>query len=164
MQQVVATLCYLLRDGKVLMIRGQKPQAPHFQRWNGVGGKLDPEDQDDLIRCVTREIEEETGYTPVELVLSGAIRFTGMFDGQEWLVYIYTCAVFTGELRQSAQEGPLRWFDREDLSTVPMVSGDDIFVEWVLSGRRFLAHFTYRGNEYVDHQVVFPLEKEPEEP
>ena len=39
----LATLCYLRKDGKTLMIhRNKRPNDMNMGKWNGLGGKLEP--------------------------------------------------------------------------------------------------------------------------
>ena len=55
----LATLCYLQRDGKTLMIhRIKKKDDIHRDKWNGLGGKLQPGESPE--ECVIREVKEET--------------------------------------------------------------------------------------------------------
>jgi len=56
----LATLCYIRRGGKTLMVhRIKKPNDMHQGKWNGLGGKLDPGETPE--ECAIREIFEESG-------------------------------------------------------------------------------------------------------
>lgn len=155
MERIEATLCYVFRDQEVLLIFGAKPYAPHYQKWNGVGGKFEPKDGGDPDRCCKREVHEETGLTATSVNRLGAILFTGMFQDKELLVHIYTCTEFTGELKENPEAGALRWLNITDLATIPMLEGDRHFLPWVLSGRRFDARFVSNDRAYVSHTVEF---------
>lgn len=155
MECIHATLCYIFRDHEVLMIYGVQPHAPHYQKWNGVGGKFEPKDENDPDRCCKREVYEETGLTAITLIRLGTILFTGMFPGKELLVHIYICTEFTGELKENRDAGELRWIPISDLPYVPMLEGDWHFIPWVLANRRFVARFVLDGRAYVSHTVVF---------
>ena len=64
---VVATLGYVLSpDGReVLMIRREgRPDDLHLGKYNGLGGKLEPDE--DVCTGIRREIREETGL-PVSI-------------------------------------------------------------------------------------------------
>ena len=70
----LATLCYVRRDGKTLMLlRNKKINDMHAGKWNGLGGKFEagetPED------CAIREIYEESGLRVVAPQLCGVLTF-----------------------------------------------------------------------------------------
>lgn len=51
----LATLCYVKRGGKTLMMhRVKRPTDIHFGKWNGLGGKLLPGETPE--ECVIREV------------------------------------------------------------------------------------------------------------
>src|SRR5205823_6142683 len=59
---ILATLGYVFSpDGaRVLMIhRNARPADPHFGKYNGLGGKLDP--GEDVVAGLRREVREEAG-------------------------------------------------------------------------------------------------------
>ena len=155
MECIHATLCYIFRDHKILLIYGVQPHAPHYQKWNDVGRKFEPEDEGDPDRCCKREVHEETGLTATTLVRLGAILFTGMFPNKEILVHIHICTEFTGELKKDGSAGELRWISIEDLPYVPMLEGDWHFLPWVLTERKFVARFVLKDRAYVNRTVVF---------
>lgn len=155
MTRIEATLCYIFRDEEVLLIYGTKTHAPHYQKWNGVGGKFEPVDGGDPDECCKREVLEETGLTATAVNRLGAILFTGMFPDKELYVHIYTCSAFEGEAKESTDAGPLRWVPTKDLATLPMLEGDQHFLPWVLAGRAFDAVFVSNDRAYVSHTVTF---------
>lgn len=55
-----ATLCYIVRGGKILLIR--KKQGFGAGKWNAPGGKIN--DGESLEQCVARELNEEIGIAP----------------------------------------------------------------------------------------------------
>lgn len=70
----LATLCYIKKDGKTLMLhRIKKKNDMHEGKWNGLGGKFEPgETPED---CVIREIEEESGLNIIKPRLRGLLTF-----------------------------------------------------------------------------------------
>ena len=156
-----AIVAYLKKNDKILMIKGVKEYAPHYQKYNGLGGKFEPEDHDDPENCAKREIEEESGYTAEKLEYIGKILFTGMFADKQFLVYYYTCTEFSGEQREDPEQGPLVWseINKDGLPDVPILDGDKIFFPWITAGKKFEAHFEYNDREYVRHEVTFLDEK-----
>jgi 8-oxo-dGTP diphosphatase len=149
----LATLCYLRREGKTLMIhRIKKKNDMHKGKWNGLGGKVEPGETPE--ECVIREVKEECGLTLVRPSLRGFITFP-KFDGfDDWYVFVFTATEFEGELIDSP-EGVLKWIDDAELLTLNVWDGDKIFLKWVDQKRVFSAKFTYDNGMLVDHDVVF---------
>src|SRR5260370_42633468 len=59
---ILATLAYVLSPDarQVLLIhRHRRPDDPHYGKYNGLGGKLDP--GEDVVAGIRREIREEAG-------------------------------------------------------------------------------------------------------
>ena len=148
-----ATLCYLKKDGKTLMLhRVKKKNDYHQDKYNGLGGKFEfgesPED------CVIREIEEESGLKISEPHLHGIISFP-LFDGEnDWLVFIYTAYNWQGEMIDSP-EGNLEWIDDDKLQDLPLWDGDLIFLEWLKQKCFFSAKFIYENKQLSHYEVSF---------
>lgn len=149
----IATLVYLKRDGKTLMLhRVKKENDYHEGKYNGVGGKLDPGESPD--ECAVRETREESGLELVDPVLKGVITFP-LFDGiDDWYVFLYVGTQFSGQMIDSA-EGNLEWIDDDRLTDIPLWEGDYIFLPWLEGDRFFSAKFNYADGRYVDHTVTF---------
>ena len=166
---ILATLCYVKRNGKTLMLhRVKKANDIHQGKWNGLGGKLEPgETPED---CVIREVKEESGFTIRAPRLKGIITFPG-FDGeQDWYVFVYVArrfivpgapgarssatGRFSGRLIDS-DEGRLAWVDDRRLLDLPLWEGDRIFLRWLGRKKFFSAKFTYKNFRFVSHRVAF---------
>lgn len=147
-QRLKATVTYLLKDGRVLMVYGHKLKAPHYQKWNGAGGGFEDSDANDPERCAIRETQEETGYTPTKLELKAAILSTGMYADIEFLVYYFTSTEFTGELKPRAGEGGAEWCEIVDgMPSLPTLESDKMFFGKVISGPYFEAVARYKERE-----------------
>src|SRR6056297_2091953 len=111
---ILATLCYLQKDGQTLMLfRNKKENDIHEGKYNGLGGKFEIGESPE--ECARREIEEESGLVAEELHLKGVITFP-KFDGtNDWYVFVYTVFQFSGRLIESP-EGSLEWIDNDRLS------------------------------------------------
>ena len=150
---ILATLCYVKRDGHTLMIhRNKRPNDIHEGKWNGLGGKFEagesPED------CVIREVREESGLNIRVPYLHGLLTFTN-FKGNDWYVFVYTAKDFDGELLQDVPEGQLEWVRDEDILRLPLWDSDQVFLPWLSQGRFFSGKFLYNGDTFVDHEVMF---------
>lgn len=149
----LATLCYVIRDNKTLMIhRIKKENDFHEGKWNGLGGKFEqgesPED------CVIREVKEEAGLDIIEPKLKGFITFP-LFDGKDdWYVFLFTVEKFSGNLIDSA-EGRLAWIDNDKLLDLNLWDGDRIFIPWLFQDKFFSAKFNYLNGKFIDYSVNF---------
>ncbi len=149
---ILATLCYVKRDRQTLMLyRNKKPNDIHAGKWDGLGGKFEAAETPE--ECVVREIREESGLTIRNPRLHGLIVFSS-FKGNDWYVFIFSARDFTGELIDSP-EGDLKWIPDDDLIKLNLWPSDAIFLPWIEAGRFFSAKFRYRGDVFLDYQVVF---------
>jgi 8-oxo-dGTP diphosphatase len=148
-----ATLCYIRKNGKTLMLfRNKKPNDVHQSKWNGLGGKLEAGESPE--ECAIREIREESGLIAVNPRLRGILTFP-LFDGaNDWLVFVFTITAFSGTLIESP-EGLLQWIDDSTLPTLPLWEGDRIFLPWLNSENFFSAKFVYNNGRLTDHTAIF---------
>src|SRR5688572_30751046 len=76
-----ATLVFIVRDGKILLIR--KKRGLGAGKITGPGGRLDAGETP--LACATREMQEELCITPTDLQPHGELRFQ-FVDGLAMLV------------------------------------------------------------------------------
>ncbi|KMT21105.1 NUDIX hydrolase [Clostridium cylindrosporum] len=149
----LATLCYIKKDGKTLMLhRIKKEKDYHKGKWNGVGGKFEPlESPED---CVKREVLEETGLNIINPRLRGMITFP-MFDGEDdWYTFIFTAEEFSGNIKECS-EGELHWIEDEKIMDLNLWDGDRVFLNWINGDKIFSAKFIYENKEFKDYKVIF---------
>lgn len=142
-EAVPAVMCYLIQDGKCLMIQRQKP--PHKGLWSAVGGKIDsgesPRD------AVLREFEEETGLTLHEPQLRGVSSIIDEAGPEQWLAFIYEATDATGTLTET-REGPLRWMAIAEITAATTPATDlAYFNEIAISGRSFEAEVQFESTK-----------------
>ena len=148
----LATLCYLKKDGKTLMLhRIKKKNDIHQDKWNGLGGKFLPGETPE--ECVTREIKEESGYLIKHPQLRGLLTFPKFSKNEDWYVFVFVATEFEGEEIISA-EGHLQWIEDKDLFSLPLWEGDKFFLEVLEQPVFFSGKFVYRRNRLVDHQLI----------
>ena len=150
---ILATLCYIKRDGFTLMVhRNKKLNDIHEGKWNGLGGKFEagesPED------CVRREVLEESGLVIQNPHLHGLLIFPN-FKGNDWYVFVFTATEFSGELIDSP-EGHLEWIPAEKLPSLNLWESDHLFFPWLEAGKYFSAKFEYEGDRMKGYEVTFP--------
>jgi len=149
---ILATLCYVKRDGYTLMVyRNRKVNDIHEGKWNGLGGKFEAGETPE--ECVLREIFEESGLSIQNANLCGLLMFP-KFKGNDWYVFVFTANNFTGELIDSP-EGKLEWIPDEKILGLNLWQSDHIFMPWIQEGKFFSAKFDYEGDEMRGYNVVF---------
>ena len=118
------TLCYIVRDGRYLMLhRMKKDRDVNRDKWVAMGGHFEenesPED------CVCREVLEETGLTLTDYRYCGIITFVSdRWEGE--YMHLFRAEGFTGNLRD-CDEGTLEWITGAQINNLPQWEGDRIF-------------------------------------
>ena len=149
----LATLCYVRKDHKTLMVhRIKKANDMHQGKWNGLGGKLEPGETPE--ECACREIFEESGLRLRSLTLKGLLTFPKFSNDEDWYAFVFVAEPEDGELIDSP-EGVLAWVDNDRLAELNLWEGDRIFLPWLDRPDFFSGKFVYRDGRCVEHQVVF---------
>ena len=154
----LATLCYLKRNNKTLMLhRVKRKNDIHQDKWNGLGGKFDPGESPE--ECVIREIEEESGYKIEKPILRGVLTFPEFSAGEDWYVFVFVSYEFNGKLIES-NEGNLAWIDDDQLCQLPLWEGDKYFLKWLSEDVFFSGKFYYHNGSLTDHSMaIYPCSK-----
>lgn len=143
-----STLCYIVKDGKVLMLhRVKKKNDINHDKWIGIGGKFEPEEAPE--ECILREAKEETGLTLTSWRCRGVVTFL-QEGGEGEYMYLFTADDFTGELIE-CDEGDLQWVSMEFLDALPTWDGDRIFLNLLWQDAPFfLLTLRYQGDRLVE--------------
>lgn len=143
-----STLCYIVKDGKVLMLhRVKKKNDINHDKWIGIGGKFEPEEAPE--ECILREAKEETGLTLTAWRCRGVVTFL-QEGGEGEYMYLFTADDFTGELTE-CDEGDLQWVSLEFLDALPKWEGDQIFLDLLWQNAPFfLLTLRYQGDRLVE--------------
>ncbi len=145
---IVATLGYVLSPDarQVLMIhRNARENDHHLGKYNGLGGKLDRDE--DVLAGFRREIREEAGIECDEVALRGTLSWPGFGKlGEDWLGFIFVVSRFSGQVLERNPEGTLEWIDRDRIMDLPMWEGDRHFLPLVFDAdpRPFHGVMPYR--------------------
>lgn len=132
---VAATLGYVLSPDRrsVLMVhRNARPSDHAFGKYNGLGGKMEPDE--DLAACMIREIREEAGIEVTSLRLRGTLSWPGFGDNREgWFGFVFLIEGWQGTPLASNPEGSLEWVPIARLlaGELPMWEGDRLWLPMV---------------------------------
>jgi 8-oxo-dGTP diphosphatase len=147
---IIGTLGYVISpDGnKTLLIhRNARPHDAHLNKYNGLGGKMLP--NEDVLTCIKREIKEEAGIECESPVLRGTINWTGFGpNGENWLGFIFRIDRFCGTPYETNNEGTLSWHPIDRLQELPMWEGDRYFLPLVFDNnpRVFHGYMPYKDD------------------
>jgi 8-oxo-dGTP diphosphatase len=150
---ILATLGYVLSPDRqrVLMVhRNARPGDQHLGKYNGLGGKLEAEE--DIVAGMRREIREEAGIECTALGLRGTISWPGFGKaGEDWFGFVFLITAFDGTPPSSNAEGTLEWIELSRLDTLPLWEGDRHFLPLVFDTdpRPFHAVMPYRDGRMV---------------
>ncbi len=145
---ILATLGYVLSDDQrsVLMVhRNARPGDHHLGKYNGLGGKLEP--NEDIAAGMRREIREEAGLECLAMTLRGTISWPGFGKrGEDWFGFLFVITRHEGTPPPRNEEGDLRWVSLDQLADLPMWEGDRQFLPLLFDSdaRPFHGSMPYR--------------------
>ena len=142
-----ATLVFVIQDGRILLIH--KKRGLGAGKINGPGGRREPgETFDD---CAVREMREELGVTPRDVVKLGEHRFQ-FVDGYSTFVYVYRASGLDGLPIETDEAAPL-WVGLDDIPFDEMWEDDRYWLPLVVAGRRFSGQWIFDGNRMLDYRL-----------
>ena len=132
----LTTLCYLIKDGKYLMLhRVKKENDLNKDKYLGVGGHFEYGESPD--ECLIREVKEETGLTLTDYKARGIVTFVYGEDIVEYM-HLFTAEGFEGEMID-CDEGELVWIPIEDVCNLPIWEGDKEFFKLLNETKDFFS-------------------------
>jgi 8-oxo-dGTP diphosphatase len=152
---IPAVLIYPQCGGDILMLhRNTKPGDFHAGKWNGLGGKFEPDESP--LETARRELREESGIDlpPKAFTPLGVVNFPDFKPkaSEDWLVYIFLAEVPETQRGTSpCPEGTLSWVKRSELLKLNLWPGDRHFLPLVLKRKPFLSTMWYRDGDCVRH-------------
>lgn len=146
-----ATLCYIIKYGKVLLIK--KKRGIGEGRWNGPGGKI--KEKESARDCAKRETYEEVKIVPEAPVKVGDLEFY-FGDEMKWHVHIFVADDFDGIEKETDEAAP-KWFRIERVPYDDMWPDDRIWMPLMFAGKKFTGKF------YFDKEAVQLLSHEVSE-
>lgn len=150
---ILATLGYVLsadRSRVLLIHRNARPDDQHLGKYNGLGGKMDVDE--DVVACMRREIREEAAIECLDMRLRGTISWPGFGKhGEDWFGFVFLIENFSGTPLTSNAEGTLEWIDINRILELPLWEGDRHFLPLVFDNdpRSFHGVMPYRDGKLV---------------
>ncbi|MFY2764736.1 NUDIX hydrolase [Arenimonas sp. MALMAid1274] len=133
---ITATLAYVLSPDRkrcLMVHRNARPGDHHLGKYNGLGGKL--ERDEDVLAGLRREIREEAGIECTQVQLRGTLSWPGFGkQGEDWLGFIFLVEAYSGQPFAANEEGDLEWVELSRLDSLPLWEGDRHFLPLVFDG------------------------------
>lgn len=136
-----AVLCFLRRDGEVLLIR--KKRGLGAGKVNAPGGKTESGERPE--ETAVRETTEEVGLTPTDPVHYGTLRFA-FADGYNLEVFVYLATQWHGTMVETDEATPF-WQDERAIPFDAMWEDDRWWLPPVLAGDHVEAEMFFDGDE-----------------
>ena len=144
-----ATLCFLIQDGKILLIR--KKRGLGAGKINGPGGRIEPGEEPH--ECAIRETSEEVGLTPLDVQNRGELHFQ-FADGYSLHCTVFVANEYTGELVETDEALPI-WTPLESIPYEEMWADDIHWLPGVVSGGTFRGYFHFDGEKMLSKHLVW---------
>jgi 8-oxo-dGTP diphosphatase len=144
-----ANLCFIVKDGKVLLIR--KKRGLGAGKINGPGGKLEPGES--AHDAAVREVQEEIGVTPLELEDRGELYFQ-FADGYSLHCVVFVAQELEGAPIETAEATPF-WVAIDALPLDEMWEDDRHWLPQVLAGQRLRGWFVFDGEKMLSKRLEF---------
>lgn len=142
-----ATLCFVVRDGEILLI--DKKTGHGGGKVNGPGGKIDPGESP--VQCAVRECREELHITPLNPVKLGELRFA-MSDFPDILCHVFRADGLEGIPTETPEAAP-RWTPLDAIPYHRMWADDAIWLPHVIRNTTFNARFAFIGETMQWHAI-----------
>ncbi len=121
-----------------------KQNDMNHDKWIGIGGKF--EEGETPEECAFREVTEETGLIPDELIYRGIVTFVSNEYGTIFM-HLFDIKKFHGQLID-CDEGVLEWVPKKDLIKLPIWKGDFIFFDLLDANEPFFSlKLVYEGEQ-----------------
>ncbi len=145
-----ANLCFVVRDGQVLLIR--KKRGLGGGKINGPGGRNEPGET--AMEGAIRETQEEIGVTPLGLEDVGELYFQ-FLDGYKLHVAVFAADNCEGELCETPEAAPM-WVSLDEIPYQEMWQDDPYWLPLLLARKRFCGYFVFDGENLLSHRIISP--------
>ena len=144
-----ATLCFLIQDGQILLIR--KKRGLGAGKINGPGGRIEPGEEPH--ECAVRETSEEVGLTPLNVQNRGELHFQ-FADGYSLHCAVFVAHEFTGDLIETDEALPI-WTSLDSIPYDEMWADDIHWLPGVIAGGTFRGYFHFDGEKMLSKHLLW---------
>ncbi|MEY4245548.1 MAG: hypothetical protein RLZZ245_3133 [Verrucomicrobiota bacterium] len=144
-----ATLCFLIEDGKILLIR--KKRGFGAGKINAPGGRIEPGEAPH--ECAIRETSEEVGLTPSGVRNHGELHFQ-FTDGYSLHCTVFVANDYSGELVETDEALPI-WTPLDSIPYEEMWADDIHWLPGVITGGTFRGYFHFDGEKMLSKHLVW---------
>ena len=152
------TLCLLIKDSKILL--AMKKRGFGVGRWNGTGGKFDPEKGDkNILDAAIRETKEEIGVEIKNPEKVGFYHFRFPHK-PEWDqdVHLFLAKEWVGEPSESEEMMPA-WFSLDEIPYEKMWADDIYWLPRILKGEKLEADFIFKEGDQISGYNIKTLQQ-----
>ena len=151
MTENLCTLLFLRRGDEILL--AMKKRGFGANRYNGMGGKIDPGET--IEQALVRECQEEIEVTPKNYWKVAEHDFIQDQSENPWRMYVhaYMCDDWEGEPRETEEMAP-EWFALKNIPYDAMWQGDEFWIPQVLAGSKIFGKFTFDENDNLLTHVI----------
>ena len=150
---IQTTLCLLLKKNEIML--AMKKRGFGAGRWNGPGGKFDPEKGDkNIIDTAVRETGEEIGVEVRNLEKFGIFHFYFPFK-PEWNcdVHLFLTKDWVGTPVESEEMAP-KWFLFSEIPYEQMWDSDKFWLPIILKGEKLEADFVFKKGDKIEKHNI----------
>jgi 8-oxo-dGTP diphosphatase len=144
-----ATLCFLIQDGQILLIR--KKRGLGAGKINAPGGRIEPGEEPH--ECAVRETSEEVGLTPLHVQSRGELHFQ-FADGYSLHCAVFVAHEFTGDLIETDEALPI-WTPLDSIPYDEMWADDIHWLPGVIAGGTFRGYFHFDGEKMLSKHLLW---------
>ncbi|MDP2629665.1 MAG: 8-oxo-dGTP diphosphatase [Candidatus Harrisonbacteria bacterium] len=148
------TLTIIHQHPKILL--GMKKRGFGAGRWNGFGGKVNPEES--IEDGARRELHEEAGVEVSQLEKIGIINFSFQDKEEVLEVHIFRSEDFSGEPRESEEMKP-EWFHVDEIPFAQMWPDDIHWIPLFLERKKFKGRFLFGEADAILEQELKEVEE-----
>jgi 8-oxo-dGTP pyrophosphatase MutT (NUDIX family) len=149
-----ATICFILDRKKGQVLLAMKKKGFGVNKYNGYGGKPDPNKDKTIKETATRELEEESGLIVdvSKLMKVGEIDFYFPESKKQYnqTAHIYIIEECIGVPIETEEMKP-EWFDLDKIPYDKMWDTDQHWMPHILAGQKIFGRFLFC---YVDDQEI----------
>jgi 8-oxo-dGTP pyrophosphatase MutT (NUDIX family) len=144
-----STVVFLIEGENILL--AMKKRGFGAGRWNGIGGKVGPDET--VEQALVRETEEEIIVTPRDYVPAGTLHFKNQGGLPDMTVHIFVCTAWEGEPVETEEMAP-HWFKALEIPYGEMWQDDPYWLPQVLDGKTVTGNFEFDEHDnMLSHEV-----------